>query len=321
MIEYYIIKDGIIECVQNPKDISDLTWVDVCNPSSEEIKLVSTMFSINTHDIEDVLDPTERPRFNYDMVRKNQFLLLRSLKSDKLDLDKLENPMFPIGIFFTSQEKIVTVNQIESKEFQNLIKIINLKKTKKSIHLFLELIQAIFNRLDRMSHQISIKINEIQKQIISSRNIQKVHDPFKINSFMIFFNTAMQGNYNALEAYINKNFKLFEDDPKLYEKVDDLMIDIEQVYKFSTIYRDQVNNLVDQTNNIINNNLNNVFKVVGSISLLISIPTLIASFYGMNVNLPGGTTAGQLGSFYVILGVSFSISVAIWLIFRKLRWL
>ncbi|MFX0103650.1 MAG: CorA family divalent cation transporter, partial [Candidatus Hodarchaeota archaeon] len=221
----------------------------------------------------------------------------------------------------TPKGKIVTVNQIESKEFQNIIKILNVKQIKEPIYLFLELIQAISNRLDSMSHQISIKINEIQKQIITSRNIQKVHDPFKINSFMIFFSTAMQGNYNALEAYINKNFKLFENDPELYEKVDDLMIDIEQVYKFSTIYRDQVRNLVDQTNNIINNNLNNVFKVVGSISLLISIPTLIASFYGMNVFLPGGTDPGNLESFYIIMSVSFSISFAIWLIFRKLRWL
>ncbi|MFX0103133.1 MAG: CorA family divalent cation transporter, partial [Candidatus Hodarchaeota archaeon] len=152
MIEYFIIKDGTIESIKNPQNIADLTWVDVCDPSAEEIKLVSTMFSINIHDVEDIMDPTERPRFNFDFVRKNQFLLLRSLKSDKLDLDKVENPMYPIGIFLTPKGKIVTVNQIESKEFQNIIKILNVKQIKQPIYLFLELIQAIFNRLDSMSH-------------------------------------------------------------------------------------------------------------------------------------------------------------------------
>lgn len=327
MIKYYELRDGVLTLVKNPQDVSGLTWCDVHLDKSrtspnDELKLVSTMFKINIHDLKDTTDLTERPRYNYDMLLENQFMLLRGIMSDRLDLSaEVENPTIPIGIFYTIDEKIVTVHSIDSPEFTNIIDTLDKRNLTKPIFLFLEFIQIIFNRLDRVSYNISLKINEIQKHIGSSRDARKRGIPFKLNSYMIFFNAAMMGNYNAFQAFMDKNKSTFEADAALYEKVDDLKIDIKQIYQFTSIYRDQVNNLVEQANNIINNNLNNIFKVVGSISLLVSIPTLIASFYGMNVGLPGGIEDGNFISFYIIMGISFTVSFVTWLFFRKLDWL
>ncbi|MHA1683299.1 MAG: CorA family divalent cation transporter [Promethearchaeota archaeon] len=307
-----------------------LTWCDVnirddATKSMDEINLVSTMFKINIHDLNDVLDITERPRFNYDMLLKNQNILLRGIKSSNLDMTaNVKNPTIPIGIFFTANNKIVTIHSIESVEFENLITILNKKKkVKEPMFLFLELIQAIFDRLDRVSYDISLEINKIQEKIQNSKNPQKMQEPFKLNSYMIFFTAAMMGNYNSFQAFMNKNKTQFESDPALYEKVDDLKMDIEQIHQFTSIYRDQVSNLVQQTNNMINNNLNNVFKVVGSITLLLSIPTLISGFFGMNVDLPWeeATPIEQILPFYIIIAVSFGVSFFTWIIFRRRRWL
>ncbi|MHA1369915.1 MAG: magnesium transporter CorA family protein [Promethearchaeota archaeon] len=323
MIKYFklVMGKGLVE-IENPRDVSELTWCDVKDPTKPEIKLISTFFKINPDDIHDALDITERPRYNYDLVLKNQYLLLRGIQSDNINVYEPSNPTIPIGLFYTPNEKIVTIHKIEYAELDKLILQLNKKELKSPLLLFLELIQLIFSRLDQVSHHISIKISEIQQKLLQSRNVPKFHEPFKLNSFMIFFSSATMGNYNAIRAYINKNKALFEKDPELYEKVDDLKIDIEQVYQFSTIYQDQVKNLADQTHNLINNKLNQVFKVVGTITLILEIPMLIASFYGMNVYLPGGIPVGNdFSVFIIIMMTSFAISVVIWVIFRKLGWL
>ncbi|MHA1792610.1 MAG: CorA family divalent cation transporter [Promethearchaeota archaeon] len=326
MIKYYVIEGEEIKQIKNPQDMNALTWCDINFEEGaipeDELQLASTMFRINIHDLKDVMDITERPRYNYDLLLKNQFLLLRGIKIERIEIDgSFDNPTIPIGIFYTSGDKIVTVHSIASTEFQNVISTLNMKRIKEPMLLFLEFIQVIFNRLDRVSYKISLEINKIQKKISQVRNPEKIDEPFKLNAYMIFFNAAMMGNYNALQAFMNKNKKLFDSNPFLYEKVDDLKIDIEQIYQFTSIYRDQVRNLVEQANNMINNNLNNVFKVVGSISLILSIPTLISGFYGMNVAIPGATGDKDYTSFWLVTVFSFVVSFFTWLLFRKLRWL
>jgi Mg2+ and Co2+ transporter CorA len=187
------------------------------------------------------------------------------------------------------------------------------------------LIQYTFTKLDKISYKLSKEINEVQESIIEfSKNLKALNKPYILNSYLIFFNAATLGNFNAFRAFMTKNLIYFEESPELYEKVDDIRIDIEQVVQFSSIYLEQVKNLLEQVDMIANNSLNQVLKVVGSISLIVSIPTIIGSFYGMNVALPGGIPATPFSAqwvFFLIMGISFSISFFFWLLFRKLKWL
>jgi magnesium transporter len=82
-------------------------------------------------------------------------------------------------------------------------------------------------------------------------------------------------------------------------------------------------NSLDAYGGVINNRLTQTMKVVGSLSLILMIPTIIASFYGMNVGLPGGSdpTGGDHLTFFFIIAFSFVISFAIWIFFRKNKWL
>ncbi len=128
----------------------------------------------------------------------------------------------------------------------------------------------------------------------------------------------MLGNNNAFQSFITKNKAMLDQSPQLAEKVDDLRADIEQVLQISSIYQEQVRNMLEQVTNITNISLNRVLKTVGSISLIVSIPTLISSFYAMNLRLP----AQDLDwGFFLVMGISFVISAAIWLLFRKFKWL
>ncbi len=102
-----------------------------------------------------------------------------------------------------------------------------------------------------------------------------------------------------------------------------MQTNIDQVYAFTAIIRDVLANSLDAYGGIINNRLTVVMKIVGSISLILMIPTIIASFYGMNVGIPGGGDPADANyiAFYLIVGLSFFISGAVWAFFRKKRWL
>ncbi len=297
--------------------------------NDEQLTFVAYTFKINIDDLHDIIDITERPRYNFDRIRKNQQLLLRGCRKGVVEpsIATIDAPVtFPVGIFLTPVGQIVTVHYDEVISFSGIIDALNKKKTvSEPIFLFLELVQETFSRLDKVSYDFAKKITSVQKTIVQMpRDLKRLNEPFLLNSYLINFRSAVQGNFNAFQSFMNKNKALFEATPELYEKVDDIRIDIEQIVQFSDIYQGQVKNLTEQMTAIANNSLNHILKVVGSISLIVSIPTLIGSYYGMNVALPGdvsGSPVDHTWVFFFIIGLSFSVSVLVWVIFRRLKWL
>jgi magnesium transporter len=329
MIEYYALDGERLARIDAPgRESMKIAWCDVRlsrssqNENERDIESVSRNFSVNYDDLKDLLDITERPRYSYDMLLKNQFLLLRGTKTAQIEFSRTAldiSVTLPIGLFLTAKDEVITVHYLESTEFTNIVAGLNKKGIKQPIYLFLELIEIVFSMLDKSSFDVAREITSVQSAVIKApRAIERVNEPFLLNSYMIYFATAMRGNNSALQSFITKNKALFDQSPALSEKVDDLRADIEQVLQISSIYQEQVQNLLNQVTNISNNSLNRVLKTVGSISLIVSIPTLISSFYGMNLHLPGDDIDW---GFYLVVGISFAISVITWVLFRKLKWL
>jgi magnesium transporter len=329
MIEYYALDGETFIRIEAPgNQAKKISWCDVRlsrtsqDENERDIDLISKKFNVNYDDLKELLDVTERPRYSYDVLLRNQFLLLRGTKTAQYEFSRTTldiSVTLPIGLFLTANDEVITVHYLESTEFTNIVARLNKKVITLPIYLFLELIEVVFSMLDKSSFDVARQITRVQAAIIKApRAIERVNEPFLLNSYMIYFATAMHGNNNALQSFITKNKALFDQSPALSEKVDDLRADIEQVLQISAIYHEQVQNMLNQVTNISNNSLNRVLKTVGSISLIVSIPTLISSFYGMNLRLPG---EGIDWGFYLVVGISFVISAAIWLLFRKLRWL
>ncbi|MBN2151960.1 MAG: hypothetical protein JW839_10965 [Candidatus Lokiarchaeota archaeon] len=329
MIEYFALDGQSLTRIEAPdKGAMKAAWCDVrlSRTSKEEnerdIGSIASSFNVNLDDLKDLLDITERPRYSYDVLLRNQFLLLRGTKAAQYEFSRTAfdiSVTLPIGLFLTAADEVITVHYIESGEFTSIITRLNKKGIKQPIYLFLELIEVVFSMLDKNSFDVAKQINQVQATIIKApREIERVNEPFLLNSYLIYFTTAMHGNNNAFQSFISRNKAMFDQSPALSEKVDDLRADIEQVMQISSIYQEQVRNMLEQVTNISNNSLNRVLKTVGSISLIVSIPTLISSLYGMNLRLPG---EGLDWGFFLVVGVSFAISAAIWLLFRKFKWL
>jgi len=295
----------------------EIIWCDLLEPTEEEIDFIISNFKINKDDIRDCLDVTERPRYNYDILKKNHLILFRSNKMGDIDLK--ENPTFLIGIFITEDFKIITIRNHQENYFSAIFKTIFGIEINHSLLIPLEILKNLIAKCDKHASQISLQTMEIHKFILESNDINDIKKPFELNAYLILFNTAMYDNLKGLRAFFYKNKKLFEPEPDLFERIDDIVTDIEQVFNFTSVYRDLLSNSLDASASIINNNLSQVMKIVGSISLILMIPTMIASFFGMNTYLPGVDQGPPL--FYVIILTSIGFSTLAWFFFKKFRWL
>lgn len=318
MLRYYHIKDRRIK-PSTDFQMDNITWCDMVNPTDNDIIEISQRFNVNLEDLQDCLDENERPRYNYDFLLQNHFLLLRSI----LTFDLVgAGPTCPIGIILTQNGKIITIQNALTTGYDHIIDTLNRRGIESPWFLFLDIIAFLISKMEQMAQKIAARIREVQNIIMQSEKTTDIQEPFQVNSFLIYFNTAMLGNLNAYKAFFHKNQSIIEKNLILLERYDYIQTSFDQVYTFSSIYRDLMTNLLDAFSSTINNNMTNTMKVVGSIQLIVSLPTLIYSLFGMNLEFPG--MIGQFNSSAVFWSVIFSsmgLSILTWIYFRKRNWL
>lgn len=101
------------------------------------------------------------------------------------------------------------------------------------------------------------------------------------------------------------------------ELLEDVETELKQAHLTVNIYSDILTGTMDAFASIISNNVNTIMKRMTSISIILMVPTLIASFYGMNVPVYG---EGMPHAFALIVLVSIALSALSFLIFRKIKW-
>ena len=128
------------------------------------------------------------------------------------------------------------------------------------------------------------------------------------------FNTSIRGN----EVMIGKLKTIFQDTDYLDEElVEDVIIELKQAFNTVNIYSDILTGTMDAFASIISNNVNAIMKRMTSLSITLMIPTLIASFYGMNVDIH---LEEMPHAFLLIILVSVFLSALSFVIFRKIKW-
>ena len=128
---------------------------------------------------------------------------------------------------------------------------------------------------------------------------------------LVYFSTSLKADETTLEKLMRGRYiKLYEDDQDLLE---DVLIEIKQAIEMSSIYLNILSGTMDAFASVISNNLNIVMKVLASITIVISIPNIIAGFYGMNVE---GLPLAQFFWFPIVLAVAL-MGVVSWILHKK----
>jgi len=306
MLKLYCAVDGELrECSQSK--LADALWIDAIAPSHDEVNLLNENFKLQFQDVADCLDPNERSRVeldeNYDLLVLRS--LIRSAKEDGTA------QTMPVGIFVTPNN-IITVRLVSTFSGADLLADFKRKlKIQNPGDLFLALIRKINRDIDRKVRPMEGQISLLQKAVLSKQRGEIGEKAYNLNSELILLNTSLLSNFNAISMIGRARHICFTEDQA--DMLEDLENDVAQLYDMTTIYREIMQNILRAHESAIANNLSSIMKILTSISLILMLPTLIASLYGMNVDLP---LQNDPIAFWVIIAITAVAVSILWLLFK-----
>ena len=280
------------------------SWIDLVNPTNEEIEMVSKKTKISTELMNKMLDADELPRVEID---KNAKLIV--IDTPVINEER-KYDTYPLGIIITNNY-IVTISTKKIKFLDDFKKSTKNFSTGKKSRFLIKLILKSTSKYISILNEVNKDIKRKEKELVKSTKNKDITDLLSIEKTLVYFITSLKENSAVLERLRKGNIiQLYEGDLDLLE---DAVIEINQAIDMSTIYRDILSSITDTYATIISNNLNNMMKFLAGVTIVLSIPTMISSFLGMNVKL--GIIGNNPYSAWAILGLSIilSILVAIWL--------
>ncbi len=293
--------------------ISKGCWVNMYAPTAEEIHKVSNDAQVDVDIIKDALDDEERPRIERDDGKVYIIVDFPYIVPDESGLDVYET--IPIGIILTD-ENIITVSLKDSpiiEEFRkNRVKeFFTFKKTR----FALQLLFVISSYYLRYLKHINKKTNEIEKVVHQSLKNKELYAFLALEKSLVYFTTSLKANKVVLDKILRFHYlKMYEEDKDLLE---DVIIEKTQAIEMAETYHTILTGMMNAFASIISNNLNIVMKFLTSITIILSFPTMVASFYGMNVDIP---FSHSIHSFVIPLTISAILAGLTAFIFWKKRY-
>ena len=271
------------------------SWINLVNPTEEEITLVTKASGIECdYFIKDVLDDEERPRIE---TENSQILVIINVPIIQNTTVIYET--IPLGIILT-KDHIVTVclqNVDVLKDFESG-KVRGMETHKKTRFLFQILYKSASLYLTLL-REIDKKTNEIELALHKSMKNKELIRLLSLQKSLVYFTTSLKSNEKVMEKMLRtKVLKIYEEDKDLLE---DVIIENKQAVEMAETYSNISSSMMDAFASIISNNLNMVMKFLTSITIILALPTMLASFFGMNVKIPFQTA--DYG-FAIVVGMS-----------------
>ena len=221
----------------------------------------------------------------------------------------------PIGII-TNNEIIVSVCYHNTDLLPDFIEHTRRKGivVRNKLDLILRIIYSSAVWFLKYLKQINIDISAAEKELERSIRNEDLLRLMRLQKTLVYFNTSIRGN----EVMIGKLRTIFQDTDYLdTELVEDVIIELKQALNTVNIYSDILTGTMDAFASIISNNVNTIMKRMTSLSIVLMLPTLIASFYGMNVDIHLEEVPF---AFSLIVLFSIGLSTLAFVIFRKIKW-
>ena len=266
------------------KEFKKGSWISLTNPSEVEIKKVCESINIQEDFIRDALDFEEKARIDEEEDDNTILFVVDVPIIEKTEENQIYTTM-PLGMIVVRDDFFITVSLRRNKIIEDFEKrkIKNFQTYKKSRFIF----QILYlNSSYYLTHLKQInKETEIAEYILknSMRN-KELLKLLSLEKSLVYFTTSLKSNELVMEKTMKgKIIKLYEDDEDILE---DAIIENRQAIEMAKIYSDILNGTMDAYASIISNNLNGVMKTLTSITIVLAVPTMISSFWGMNVPVP-----------------------------------
>lgn len=270
-------------------------WIHMTNPTDKEIELVERTTGIPEDMLKAALDEEERARIEVD---DGCTLVLFDIPTLEDESTYFSYSTMPLGTVL-APNCIVTVCLKESSIIHRFIngRSKNTDTAKRERFLY-QILYSTHSKFLQYLRQIDKSSQRIQVELHRSTKNKELIQLLDLENSLVYFSTSLRANSIIIEKLTRMDNRKVEEDTELLE---DVAIENRQALDMCNIYRDILSGTMDAYASVISNNLNIIMKVLTSLTVIISVPTLVASLWGMNTGVP---FEGKSWGFWVVVGIA-----------------
>ena len=309
MMKYFMTDNQVIH---EEEKLQDGVWVRMISPTQEECEEIADVLNVDIDDIKAALDEEESSRIE---LQDGYTLILVDVPTTEIRHDKQSYTTIPLGIILT-QDVIVTVCTEDTPVLKNFV--INRVKefsTKKRLRFVYQILYRTATIYQTNLRIIDKRRTEIEERIGQHTEDVDLIDLHELESTLVYFATSLRANGVVLDRLTR--YKRLEQYPEDTDLLEDVIIENKQAIEMANIYSGILGGTMDTFASVISNNQNLVMKFLTTVTIVMSVPTMISSFYGMNVNVAGMPFARSPYGFPIIIGCSVIVCLIIAWIFSK----
>ncbi len=285
-------------------------WIQVTCPTEDDQRELEEKFNIPDYFMSDISDTDERARYEYD---DGWMLIILRIPYVKEIRSRTPYTTVPLGIIH-KRDVTITVCFYETNMMIDFVSFQQKRGEGFTDHvdmIFRLFLSSAVWYLKRLK-QISMLVDKAKRNLDKEVNNESLIGLSRLQDSLTYFQTSIRGNETLLSKL---KFKLQIDELDA-DLIEDVNIEMTQARETTLIYSNILESTMDTYQSIINNNMNTVMRTLTSVTIIMMIPTLITSMFGMN--LINGMEAKPWG-FIIAIILSIGVSGICWWFFRHKR--
>ena len=309
MIRIFKTEDG---AMHEKEEMQPGCWIALTNPTASEIIDIADTYQIDPDHLRAPLDEEERSRIE---VEDEYTLILVDIPSIEERNGKDWFVTIPLAII-TTKDVLITVCLEETPVLTSFM-----DGRVRDFHTFMKtrfILQILYKNATQFLQYLRIidkKSEVIERKLHQSQKNEELIELLELEKSLVYLTTSLRSNEVVLEKLLRiEKIKKYPEDTDLLE---DVIVENKQAIEMANIYSGILSGTMDAFASVISNNLNIVMKFLATVTIVLSIPTMIASFYGMNVNSHGMPFADSPYGFAIVLGLTLLLSLFVAYIFNK----
>jgi magnesium transporter len=290
-------------------------YVNLVNPTQAELRQVAEELDLDMDDLSAPLDVEERSRAN---VEDDYLVIIVDVPIIETDFGKDTYTTIPLGIIVTSDVIVTTCSQ-EVPIVTDFLKrrergFSTLKRTR-FVYQLLHKTATYYNRYLRT---IDKRSDEIEHQLHLSMRNSELIELMELSKSLVYFATSLRTNSQMQNKLKRLTFlPKFADDEELQEDVEE---ETDQAIEMTQIYSGILAGMMDAFASVVGNNQNSVMKFLAIVTIILAVPNIIFSAYGMNLNPDGMPFSEVWWGFGMVVLLAFVIAGVVSLGFRAKKW-
>lgn len=283
-------------------------WIDIEEATQNDLHQIADLTKLTYFDLRDTLDPYEMPRIE----RQEEAILIYLRYPIEAVKSGLHTEVISIIV---THDYLITISPNTNHQLSNLKKFIQTSSTPQRVRILMKLFLDVTNSF---TGNIKSVRNNVLQQKRELKNINAKHIVSLTENEEIlnqYLSSLIQTNTLFTKISDETFFSLLEEDDDILQ---DVSISIKQSMDICRVDLHSINNLRDSYQIIFTNRLNNTMQLLTSITIILTVPTLIGSIYGMNVKLP---LENHPFAFWIIILISIIIAIILAIYFKKKDWL